>query len=46
MDNPSKVELLLSKGADKKILGMDGKTCLEIAQEYDYEEIIELLEKE
>ena len=46
MDNKDQVETLLEKGADKNSIGGNGKSCLEVAEEFDYEEVASLLKKE
>jgi ankyrin repeat protein len=42
-NDPAIVNILLKAGANKDIKNNDGKTALDIAKEYDYQEIIELL---
>jgi len=37
------VTLLIDKGADPNLISSTGRTCLEIATEMDYEELVELL---
>ena len=42
-NDPAIVKLLLRAGANEDIKNNEGKTALDIAKEYDYQEIIKLL---